>query len=73
MFTKERNMKSTARRKLKESIKMRLLAERAGINQSTLSRILHNRQNVSPELAEKLAYFANQLTGKKQFIAKDFL
>ena len=52
---------------------MRLLAERAGINQSTLSRILHNRQNVSPELAEKLAYFANQLTGKKQFTAKDFL
>ena len=73
MFTKERNMKSTARRKLKESIKMRLLAERAGINQSTLSRILHNRQNVSPELAQKLADLANQLTGKKQFIAKDFL
>ena len=73
MFTKERNMKSTARRKLKESIKIRLLAERAGINQSTLSRILHNRQNVSPELAEKLAYFANQLTGKRQFTAKDFL
>ena len=65
-------MKSTARRKLKESIKMRLLAERAGINQSTLSRILHNRQNVSPELAEKLAKFASQLTGK-QFTAKDFL
>ena len=52
---------------------MRLLAERAGINQSTLSRILHNRQNVSPELAQKLADLANQLTGKKQFIAKDFL
>ena len=67
MFNKERNMRSTARRKLK------LLAERAGVNQSTLSRILHNRQNVSPELAEKLAYFANQLTGKKQFTAKDFL
>ena len=66
-------MKSTARRKLKESIKMRLLAERAGINQSTLSRILHNRQNVSPELAQKLADLANRLTGKKQFIAKDFL
>ncbi len=66
-------MKSTARRKLKESIKMRLLAERAGINQSTLSRILHNRQNVSLELAEKLADLANQLTGKKQFTAKDFL
>ena len=65
-------MKSTARRKLKESIKMRLLAEKAGINQSTLSRILHNRQNVSPELAEKLAKFASQLTGK-QFTAKDFL
>ena len=66
-------MKSAARRKLKESIKMRLLAERAGINQSTLSRILHNRQNVSLELAEKLADLANQLTGKKQFTAKDFL
>lgn len=52
---------------------MRLLAERAGINQSTLSRILHNRQNVSLELAEKLADLANQLTGKKQFTAKDFL
>ena len=73
MFNKERNMRSTARKKLKESIKMRLLAERAGINQSTLSRILHNRQNVSLELAEKLAHFANQLTGKKQFTAKDFL
>lgn len=66
-------MRSSARKKLKESIKMKLLAERAGVNQSTLSRILHNRQNVSPELAEKLAYFANQLTGKKQFTAKDFL
>ena len=66
-------MKSAARRKLKESIKMRLLAERAGINQSTLSRILHNRQNVSLELAEKLADLANQLTGTKQFTAKDFL
>ena len=66
-------MRSTARRKLKESIKMKLLAERAGINQATLSRILHNRQNVSLELAEKLAKFANQLTGKKQCTAKDFL
>ena len=72
MFNKERNMKSTARKRLKESIKMRLLAERAGINQSTLSRILHNRQNVNPELAEKLAKFARHLTGN-QFTAKDFL
>ena len=60
-------------KKKAQRIKMKLLAERAGVNQSTLSRILHNRQNVSPELAEKLAYFANQLTGKKQFTAKDFL
>lgn len=73
MFDKERNMKSTARKRLKESIKIRLLAEKAGINKSTLSRILHNRQNVSLELAENLANFANQLTGKNQFTAKDFL
>ncbi len=73
MFNKERNMKSTARKRLKESIKIRLLAEKAGINKSTLSRILHNRQNVSLELAENLANFANQLTGKNQFTAKDFL
>ena len=66
-------MKSTARRRLKESIKIRLLAEKAGINKSTLSRILHNRQNVSLELAENLANFANELTGKNQFTAKDFL
>jgi len=73
MFNKERNMKSTARKRLKESIKIRLLAEKAGINKSTLSRILHNRQNVSLELAENLANFANELTGKNQFTAKDFL
>ena len=66
-------MKSNERKRLKELIKIRLLAERAGINQSTLSRILHNRQNVSLELAENLANFANQLTGKNQFTAKDFL
>ena len=66
-------MKSNERKRLKELIKIRLLAERAGINQSTLSRILHNRQNVSLELAENLANFANELTGKNQFTAKDFL
>lgn len=70
-------MKSNERKRLKQLIKIRLLAERAGINQSTLSRILHNRQNVSPELAAKLAKIVNQLVPKEErqrpFRAKDFL
>jgi plasmid maintenance system antidote protein VapI len=66
-------MKSTARTRLKESIKLKVLAERAGIDSASLSRIIHNRQNLSPELAQKLADCANQLTGSEQFKPTDFL
>jgi transcriptional regulator with XRE-family HTH domain len=66
-------MRSNKRNKLKETVKLKLLAEQAGIKQSTLSRILHNRQKPSLELATKLAALANIMTLSNTYEPKDFM
>jgi|DEB0MinimDraft_10_1074344.scaffolds.fasta_scaffold313229_2 transcriptional regulator with XRE-family HTH domain len=66
-------MRSNKRNKLKETVKLKLLAEQAGIKQSTLSRILHNRQKTSLELATKLAALANIMTLSNTYEPKDFM
>jgi len=66
-------MNETKRRKLKESIKLSVLAKQAGTSQVYLSKIINNHVKPSLELATKLAELANQMTFSKTFKPKDFL
>jgi len=66
-------MNEAKRKKLKKSVKLGVLAEKAGTNQVYLSKIINNHAKPSLELASKLAELANQMTFSKTYKAKDFL
>ena len=66
-------MNEAKRKKLKKSVKLSVLAEKAGTNQVYLSKIINNHAKPSLELASKLAELANQMTFSKTYKAKDFL
>jgi transcriptional regulator with XRE-family HTH domain len=70
---KEFNMNPKKRKKLKESVKLGVLAKQAGTNQVYLSKIINNHAKPSLELATKLAELANQMTFSKTYKPKDFL
>ena len=48
-------MNEAKRKKLKKSVKLGVLAEKAGTNQVYLSKIINNHAKPSLELASKLA------------------
>jgi|TARA_R100000479_G_C6318998_1_gene176988 transcriptional regulator with XRE-family HTH domain len=66
-------MKRHLRLELKKNIKLKLLAEKAGITQVYLSQIINNRIKPSQDLASKLAKLSNQMMFTDKFKPEDFL
>ena len=65
-------MKRHLRLELKKNIKLKLLAEKAGITQVYLSQIINNRIKPSQDLASKLAKLSNQMMFTDKFKPEDF-